>query len=65
MQNTEIAQKLNRLHSMLAEGLGNSGEWEAIYHELEEYYGSQYPPLLGAKAHRDFLNKVKSGGRNA
>ena len=65
LQNTEIAQKLNRLHSMLAEGLGNSGEWEAIYHELEEYYGSQYPPLLGAKAHRDFLNKVKSGGRNA
>ena len=65
LQNTEIAQKLNRLHSMLAEGLGNSGEWEAIYHELEEYYGSQYPPLLGAKAHRDFLNKMKSGGRNA
>ena len=65
LQNTQIAQKLNRLHSMLTEGLGNTSEWENIYRELEEYYGAQYPPLLGAKEHRDFLNKMKSGGRDA
>lgn len=64
-QNSEISQKLNKLHSMLTEGLGDSTEWNALYHELETYYGENYPPLLGTKAHREFLKKMKLGGNNA
>ena len=64
-QNTEIAKKLNLLHSMIAEGKGNSEQWKNLYSELEQYYGVGYPPLVGAKEHRDFLNKLKSGGNNA
>ena len=64
-QNTEIIQKLNRLHSMLAEGLGDSDEWNSLYSDLELYYGKQYPPLLGALEHKRFLKKVKENGRNA
>ncbi len=64
-QNSEIAQKLNRLHAMLAEGKGDFAEWESLYQELEKYYGKDYSPLLGAKAHRDFLKKMRAGGLNA
>ena len=58
-QNTEIARKLDRLHALTAEGLGNTPEWNSIYNELEMYYGTDYGPLLGAKNHKDFLNKIK------
>ena len=64
-QNSEIAKKLNLLHTMLAEGLGDSAEWNALYQELETYYGKDYPPLLGTKAHREFLKKMKAGECNA
>ncbi len=64
-QNTEIASKLNQLHAMVAEGLGNTKEWEELYEKLSEYYGKDYPPLLGAKEHRDFLNRINSGDFNA
>jgi len=64
-QNNLIAQKLNCLHTMIAEGKGNSDEWTALYAELESYYGKDYPPLLGAKEHRDFIRNIQSGGDNA
>ena len=58
-QNSEIARKLDRLHALTTEGLGNTPEWNSLYSELETYYGTDYGPLLGAKNHRDFLNKIK------
>ena len=57
-QNTEIARKLNLLHSWLSEGKGNTKEWEHLYHELEVYYGENYPPLLGTLEHKKFLEKM-------
>lgn len=64
-QNTEILKKLNRLHAMLAEGCGNSDEWENIYAELKQYYGENYPPLQGVLEHKAFLEKINAGGKNA
>ena len=63
-QNTEIAQKLNTLHAMLAEGKGDSDTWNNLYAELERYYGKDYLPLQGALKHREFLRKMK-GPNNA
>ena len=57
-QNTEIAKKLEQLQAMTSEGLGNTPEWEALYSELEMYYGPYYGPLFGTREHRDFLNKI-------
>lgn len=64
-QNSEIAKKLDKLHAILAEGLGETAEWEALYGELEAYYGKDYGPLLGAKDHRDFLQTMRSGAHDA
>ena len=56
-QNVEIVQKLNRLHALLAEGKGDSDDWNSLFAELEHYYGNNYPPLQGALYHREFLRK--------
>lgn len=56
--NTDISDKLEHLQAMTAEGMGNSPEWEALYKELEEYYGPDYGPLVGAKEQRAFLNRI-------
>ena len=66
-QNTAIAQKVNRLHAMLSEGLGDTPEWKCIYAELEGYFGKDYPPLKGALKHRDFLRTMQKeeGNGNA
>ena len=50
---------------MLAEGCGNSDEWENIYAELKQYYGENYPPLQGVLEHKAFLEKISVGGKNA
>ena len=59
--NTDISDKLDHLQAMTAEGMGNSPEWEALYKELEEYYGSDYGPLVGTKEQRAFLNRISEG----
>lgn len=66
-QNTAIAQKVNRLHAMLSEGLGDTPEWKCLYAELEGYFGKDYPPLKGALKHRDFLRTMQKeeGNGNA